>query len=59
LAVTNSPVVTICKGKDRDHSATGLTGGAGDKVFRLDRTNLSECTSLVTDRKELAAMRHK
>ncbi len=52
--------ITIWKGKDRDDSATGLTGGADDKVFRLDRANLSECTSLVTDRKELAAMRrHK
>jgi hypothetical protein len=51
--------ITIWKGKDRDDSATGLTGGADDKVFRLDRANLNECTSLVTNRKELAAMRHK
>lgn len=36
-----------------------LQGGADDKIFRLDRTSLDECRSLVADRKELAAMRHK
>jgi hypothetical protein len=36
-----------------------LQGGADDKVFRLDRTGSNECTSLIADRKELAAMRHK
>ena len=51
--------ITIWKGKDRDDTATGLTGGADDKVFRLDRANLNECMSLVTNRKELAAMRRK
>jgi hypothetical protein len=52
--------ITIWKGKDRDDSAaSGLHGGADDKAFRLDRTKLDECTSLVADRKELAAMRHK
>jgi len=28
-------------------------------VFRLDRAALDKCRSLVTDRRELAAMRHK
>jgi hypothetical protein len=52
--------ITIWKDKDHDDSAArALTGGVDDKVFRLDRTNLNECISLVTDRKELAAMRHK
>ncbi|MBH5401649.1 hypothetical protein HZZ13_28240 [Bradyrhizobium sp. CNPSo 4010] len=41
---------------DAEHS---LTAGADDKIFRLDRTDDSECASLVTDRKELAALRHK
>ena len=41
---------------DAEHS---LTAGADDKIFRLDRTDNSECASLVTDRKELAALRHK
>ena len=36
-----------------------LNGGKDDRVFRLDRTSLDECRSLVTDRKELAAMRTK
>jgi len=41
---------------DAEHS---LTAGADDKIFRLDRADNSECASLVTDRKELAALRHK
>jgi hypothetical protein len=28
-------------------------------TLRLDRTDLNACASLVADRKELAAMRHK
>ena len=36
-----------------------MEGGVDDKVFRLDRVSLDECRSLVTDRKELAAMRTK
>ena len=52
--------IRIWKGKNPDESAaTALNAGADDKVFRLDRTKLDECTSLVADRKELAAMRHK
>jgi hypothetical protein len=52
--------IRIWKGKDPDESAaTALNAGADDKVFRLDRTKLDECTPLVADRKELAAMRHK
>jgi hypothetical protein len=52
--------IRIWKGNSPDEkAATGLQGGADDKVFRLDRTNLSECTPFVADRKELAAMRHK
>ncbi|WP_025034407.1 hypothetical protein [Bradyrhizobium sp. DOA9] len=41
---------------DAEHS---LTSGADDKIFRLDRADNRECASLVTDRKELAALRHK
>ncbi len=52
--------IRIWKGKDPDESAaTALNAGADDKVFRLDRTKLNECTPLVADRKDLAAMRHK
>jgi hypothetical protein len=52
--------VRIWKSTDPDGTAPrALQGGADDKIFRLDRTSLDECRSLVTDRKELAAMRHK
>ena len=52
--------VRIWKSTDPDGAAPrALQGGADDKIFRLDRTSLDECKSLVTDRKELAAMRHK
>jgi hypothetical protein len=36
-----------------------LVSGDDDKAFRLDRTGLRDCMSLVTDRKELAAIRRK
>jgi len=61
----NSVIVTldhirIWKGDSPDAKAAGaLRAGQDDKVFRLDRTSASECASLVADRKELAAMRHK
>jgi hypothetical protein len=48
--------------KDRNYdedAAQDLVAGADDKSFRLDRTTLKDCESLVTDRKELAAIRHK
>jgi hypothetical protein len=52
--------IRIWKSTDPDGAAPrGLQGGADDKIFRLDRTSLDECKSLVTDRKELAAIRHK
>jgi hypothetical protein len=43
---------------DDEASASALVGGADDRVFRLDRTSLDQCASLVHDRKELAALRH-
>ena len=42
-----------------DDDGFSLSGGADDRVFRLDRASLEQCRSLVTDRKELAAMRRK
>ncbi len=66
LAQDNASVIVklesirIWKGKDYDEdAATSLKAGADDKVFRLDRTNMNDCASLATNRKELAAMRHK
>jgi len=45
--------------KPDDDAERSLVAGADDGIFRLDRTDTSECASLVTDRKELAALRHK
>jgi hypothetical protein len=45
--------------KPDDDAEQSLVGGADDRIFRLDRTDTGECASLVTDRKELAALRHK
>jgi hypothetical protein len=45
--------------KPDEEASHSLKGGADDRVFRLDRASLSDCTALVTDRKELAAMRRK
>jgi hypothetical protein len=42
-----------------DDAEESLVAGADDKIFRLDRTDNSECVPLVTDRKELVALRHK
>lgn len=43
--------------KPDDDASDALVAGKDDAIFRLDRANLEECRSLVTDRKELAAMR--
>lgn len=45
--------------KPDDDAEQSLVAGADDKIFRLDRTDKADCASLVTDRKELAALRHK
>jgi len=52
--------IRIWKDKNYDEDAAeALVAGVDDKMFRLDRASLKDCESLVTDRKELAAMRHK
>ena len=43
--------------KPDDEAGDELVAGKDDAIFRLDRASLEECRSLVTDRKELAAMR--
>ncbi|WP_291608113.1 hypothetical protein [Bradyrhizobium sp.] len=45
--------------KPDDEAEHALVAGADDKIFRLDRTDTRDCASLVTDRKELAAIRRK
>ena len=47
------------RNKPDDDASNDLVAGADDKIFRVDRTDLHECSELVTDRKELAALRHK
>lgn len=42
-----------------DEAEDSLVAGADDGIFRLDRAEAAECAALVTDRKELAAIRHK
>jgi hypothetical protein len=45
--------------KPDEEAEDSLVAGADDRIFRLDRIDTRECASLVTDRKELAAIRHK
>jgi hypothetical protein len=47
------------RNKPDDDASHDLVAGADDKIFRVDRADLHECSELVTDRKELAALRHK
>jgi hypothetical protein len=42
-----------------EETAEDLVAGADDGKFRVDRADLRECAELVTDRKELAALRSK
>ena len=45
--------------KPDDEAEHELVAGDDDKVFRLDRADNKQCASLVTNRKELAALRRK
>jgi hypothetical protein len=47
------------RNKADDDASDDLVAGADDKIFRVDRADLRECAELVTNRKELAALRHK
>jgi hypothetical protein len=47
------------RNKADDEASNDLVAGADDKTFRVDRADLHECSELVTDRRELAALRHK
>lgn len=47
------------RNKPDDEAERSLVAGHDDGIFRLDRADNSECAALVTDRKELAALRHK
>jgi hypothetical protein len=45
------------RGKPDEDASRSLVAGKDDAIFRLDRAPLEECNSLITDRKELAAIR--
>jgi hypothetical protein len=45
--------------KPDDEAERSLVAGSDDGIFQLERTDNSECAALVTDRKELAALRHR
>lgn len=47
------------RNKADEDASDDLVAGADDKVFRVDRADLHECSELVTDREELAALRRK
>jgi hypothetical protein len=51
--------IRIWRNNQPDEEGLSLSGGADDRVFRLDRAKLDACRWLVTDRKELAAMRRR
>ncbi|MBX9843229.1 MAG: hypothetical protein K2Z80_15615 [Xanthobacteraceae bacterium] len=51
--------IRIWRNNKPEDEGLDLSGGADDRVFRLDRAPLAMCRSLITDRKELAAMRSK
>ena len=52
-------IVVTERGKPVDDKGETLSGNGDDKVFRVDRADLSECAELLTDSKELAVLGHK
>lgn len=59
-AIVRLERITIWQRNKPDAEAgDALLAGADDRIFRLDRTDTRDCAALVTDRKELAAIRHK
>jgi len=60
LAIIRLERITVWqRHKPDDDGTDALNAGADDKMFRLDRADAGECAELVSDRKELAALRHK
>jgi hypothetical protein len=49
--------IRIWKNNKPEDEGLDLSGGADDRIFRLDRASLDLCKALITDRKELAAVR--
>ena len=57
-AIVRLERIRIWQNSKPDDEGSELVAGTDDKVFRLDRVDIRECASLVTDRKELAALKH-
>jgi len=51
--------IRVWQNSKPDDEADQLEAGADDGIFRLERADNRECAALVTDRKELAALRRK
>src|SRR5262249_56697310 len=51
--------IRIWRNNKPDDDGFALSGGADDRVFRLDRGKMDDCRALVSDRHELAALRLK
>lgn len=51
--------IRIWRDNKPDDEGFTISGGADDRVFRLDRAKLDECRALITDRAELSAIRRK
>jgi hypothetical protein len=49
--------IRIWRNNQPEEDGLDLSGGADDRIFRLDRVKLDQCKSLIADRKELAAIR--
>ncbi|MGJ4994066.1 hypothetical protein ACQR0Z_06640 [Bradyrhizobium sp. HKCCYLS3077] len=60
-AIVRLTRITVWQRDNKPDAEAGdaLVAGADDKIFRVDRSDVADCAGLVTDRKELAAIRHK
>ena len=58
-AILRMERIRVWDRKRPDEDASDALLGTDDKTFRLDRADLRDCAELVTDRKELAALRHR
>ena len=58
-AIVRTERIRVWDRKKPDDDAGDAKFGEDDKMFRIERADLRECAELVTDRKELAALRNK
>ncbi len=58
-AIVRTERIRLWDRKKPDDDAGDAKFGDDDKLFKVERSDLRECAELVTDRKELAALRNK